>query len=494
MLFFIAERGLILIFASTHNVSGMFLKRLFVFTVLLPAGLIAFAQNSSRVFFDLNYDTDIVLPPVTVRTGCMMPAEAKPSPKREGFRFGGWYTAPECRQEQEWRFGSNSSFYTQPTDSMKVDHSMILYAKWVAPKPIRTIEDLDAVREDLYGWYVLENDLDLSGITNWDPIGEYEGPYEFAPAEWWRHAFKGIFDGQGHTIRGLRITQLNKDKSGLFGAIADGEVLNLRMEDSQLVFAAERPYVAPLAGIIKQDLGQASIRNCSVTGTLIKVKTTNSGSTFHSFTGLCGGIWGGTLENNTVSGRMEIEIAGTGGGEFYAGAYAGEAYNDTRNCTSDFDIDIRFISPQPAGGFKAFIGGLQASATNVDACTARGSIRVSGESGGEQLFIGGLVGSERYGTVSDCASTVKVEVRNTGFAQVGGIVGEFNSGYGVMGAAFGVTTTLIEGCSYTGKPVFRKVAVPVFGQIAGAGEPEPLSSPWGIGMSYKIDRCTYKTR
>ena len=462
--------------------------------ILLLSCWAASAQNTSRVFFDLNYDTDEVPASVTVKTGCMIPAEAKHYPTREGYRFGGWYTAPECLPSQEWRFGSNASFYTQPTDSMKVERSMILYAKWVAPKGIRTVEDLDAIREDLYGWYILENDIDLSGIANWTPIGEYEAPYEFAPAEWWSHAFKGILDGQGHTVRGLRITELTTDKSGLFGAIADGEVRNLTMEDSQLAFTAERPYAAPLAGIIKQDVGVAAVRNCTVTGTLIRVKTTNQESTFHSFTGLCGGIWGGILENNTVSGRMEIEIAGNGGGEFYAGAYAGEAYNDTRNCTSDFDIDIRFTTPQPAEGFKAFIGGLQASATNIDACTARGRILVSGESGCEQLFIGGLVGSERYGAVSGSRSDVRVEVRNTGFAQVGGIVGEFNSSYGIMGAAFGVTTTLIERCAFTGKPRFRNVPKSVFGETVGAGEPEPLSSPWGLSMDYKIVDCTYKAR
>jgi hypothetical protein len=468
--------------------------RYFLSVILLLSCWAASAQNTSRVFFDLNYDTDEVLSPVTVKTGCMMPAEAKEFPSREGYRFGGWYTAPECKPEQEWRFGNNASFYTQPTDSMKVEGSMILYAKWVAPKSVRTVEELDAVRNDLYGWYVLENDIDLSGIGNWTPIGEYEGPYEFAPSEWWCKAFKGIFDGQGHTIRGLRITELTTDKSGLFGAIADGEVLNLTMEDSQLVFTAERPYVAPLAGIIKQDLGVAAVRNCTITGTLIRVKTTNSEGTFHSFTGLCSGIWGGILENNTVAGKMEIEIGGTGGGELYAGAFAGEAYNDTRNCTSDFDIDIRFLTPQPAEGFKAYIGGLQASATNVDACSAHGRIRVSGDSGSEQLFIGGLVGSERYGTVTDSRSDVKVEVRNTRFAQVGGIVGEFNSTYGIMGAAFGVSTTLIEKCTYIGKPVFRSVPESVFGKFAGAGEPESLSSPWGISMTYKIDDCTYKTK
>ena len=229
----------------------------------LIAGTAALSQNT--VSFDLNYPTGQSIAPVTVQTGRMLPADAKPYPTREGYRFGGWYTTPDCLPDEEWRFGNNASFFVPATDSMKVEKPMTLYAKWVAPKAIRTVEELDAIREDLYGWYVLENDLDLSGIANWNPIGEYEGPYEFAPAEWWRHAFKGIFDGQGHTIRGLRITAPRGDKFGLFGTMADGEIRNLRLEDSQLCLTAERPYGGPLVGIIKQDKGVAAVRNCDIT-------------------------------------------------------------------------------------------------------------------------------------------------------------------------------------------------------------------------------------
>lgn len=467
----------------------MMKRMLLTLAAALLAGTAAFSQNT--VSFDLNYPTDQVIAPVSVPASRMLPAEAKTYPVREGYRFGGWYTSADCKPEQEWRFGNNASFFVPATDSMKVEKSMTLYAKWVSPKPIRTVEELDAIREDLYGWYVLENDLDLSGIANWDPIGEYEGPYEFAPAEWWRHAFKGIFDGQGHTIKGLRITAPKGDKFGLFGTMADGEICNLTLEDSQLCFTAERPYGGPLVGIIKQDKGVAAVRNCTISGTVIKVKTTNSEGTFHSFTGLCGGIWGGIIENCTVDGTMDIEMAGNGGGELYVGGYAGEAYNDTRNCTSDFDINIR-LTQAPKAEFKAFIGGLQASATNVENCTASGSICLSGETGSKQIFVGGLVGSERYGSVKNSTSTVAITVENTGFAQVGGIVGEFNATYGTMGSAFGVTTTSVENCDYAGTPVFTNVAQPVFGETAGAGEPAPLTSYWGPAMNYKIAGCTYR--
>lgn len=448
------------------------------------------AQETCRVSFDLNYNTAESIPPLTVETGRMVPLDKKPWPRREGYRFGGWYTTKECQPQEEWRFGNNASFFAPPTDSMKVEQSMVLYAKWVSPTLVRTASELDAMRNDLYGWYVLDADIDLSGIANWIPVGEYEADYEFAPGEWWRRAFKGILDGNGHTIKGLTITELVTDKSGLFGTVANGEIRNLRMEGSRLTFTAERPYVAPLAGILKQDEGQVcSILHCQVVNTLIRVKTTNCASVFHGFTGLAGGAWGGSIENCTVSGTMDLEIAGTGGGELYVGSFLGEAYNNTRRCSSDFDINIRFTAPAQ-GEFKAFIGGLQASATQLESCTSTGRIRISGEPGSRNLFVGGLVGSERYGTVQNCASSVKMEIRDLISAQMGGISGEFSSTYGIIGAASGIKTTVIRNCSFNGAMLFNNVDDPHQGEINGAGVPESLSSPWGISMEYKIENCT----
>jgi hypothetical protein len=52
-------------------------------TVFLVNALVAFSQNST-VSFNLNYRTDQVIHPVTVKTGCALPAEAKTFPVREG--------------------------------------------------------------------------------------------------------------------------------------------------------------------------------------------------------------------------------------------------------------------------------------------------------------------------------------------------------------------------------------------------------------------------
>ena len=455
------------------------------------AAILSFAQGSSKVNFNLNYDAAPQIEPVTVNTGNAMPLASEPIPEREGYRFAGWYTSPDCREQ--WLFGNNSvGFYTQPTDSMAVKGDMTLYAKWVSPTPVRTAEDLDNMRNNLDGWYVLEEDIDLSGILNWKPVGEYEAHYEFAPGEWWVKAFKGRFEGNGHTIRGLRMTELLTDKSGLFGACANAQIIGVKMEDTMIELTAPRPYIAPLAGILKQDDGRkAEIQLCNITGTVMKVKTTNSESTFHSFTGLCGGAWGGYIGYNTVSGRMDIEIAGKGGGELYVGAFLGEAYNDTVGCESDYEINIKFTDRTPKE-LKAYIGGLQSSATNVDYCTARGSINLTGNPGSKDIFVGGLIGSERYGTVKSSRSSVHISETGVPSLQIGGIIGEFNQGYGMIGAAFGTKTTTLNYCTFTGKITTDPDWTVAFGEICGGGKPEPLSSPWGLSMDYVIRNCKYE--
>ena len=68
---------------------------------------------------------------------------------------------------------------------------------------IYTAEDLDNVRNDLNGKYILMNDLDLAGAA-FVPIGSSDEP------------FTGIFNGNGHVISGL-IVDGSYDYAGLFG-------------------------------------------------------------------------------------------------------------------------------------------------------------------------------------------------------------------------------------------------------------------------------------
>ena len=99
---------------------------------------------------------------------------------------------------------------------------------------------------------------------------------------------------------------------------------------------------------------------------------------------------------------------------------------------------------------------------------------------------------ERYGIVQNSCSSVQIKAFDMPVAQIGGIVGEFNAGYGTIGAAFGTKVTIVRNCSYTGTPIISGVSNPVFGEISGAGQPAPLTSPWGLSMDYILENNTYK--
>ena len=87
---------------------------------------------------------------------------------------------------------------------------------------IKTAQDLDNIRNDLDGKYILMNDIDLSSYSNWDPIGDYD------------NSFSGILDGNGHVISDLTVDRFDMAYAGLFYAIDNtGEVKNLGIENAK---------------------------------------------------------------------------------------------------------------------------------------------------------------------------------------------------------------------------------------------------------------------
>lgn len=76
------------------------------------------------------------------------------------------------------------------------------------PWQIADAAQLNLVRENLAGNYVLMADIDLAGIENWEPIGAFhslsDAP-EDAEVPHPDYAFTGTFDGAGHTISNLKV-------------------------------------------------------------------------------------------------------------------------------------------------------------------------------------------------------------------------------------------------------------------------------------------------
>jgi hypothetical protein len=127
---------------------------------------------------------------------------------------------------------------------------------------IRTWYDLDAIRDNLGGSYILMNDLDsttlgyeelasptANGGKGWQPIGA------------WGDRFTGSLDGQGYEIRDLFIARPDDDWVGLFSIVDDtGVVKNVGVVNADVL---GRNRVGALVG-----QNEGSVVNCYSTGSV----------------------------------------------------------------------------------------------------------------------------------------------------------------------------------------------------------------------------------
>ncbi|MBQ4141021.1 MAG: hypothetical protein IJD70_06760 [Clostridia bacterium] len=133
-------------------------------------------------------------------------------------------------------------------------------------------------------FFKLMVDLDL-GQKDWTPIGALSANY-----------FGGNFDGDGHTIRGLKVKTDANDKKALYGGVfgrsTDATFKNLTVEGG---FVNSAKYAGAIVGsaYVTPDTGKSAIINCHVIDTEVR--------------GLhVGGIVGRTSTENATKGQIEI--------------------------------------------------------------------------------------------------------------------------------------------------------------------------------------------
>src|SRR5574344_1845214 len=119
---------------------------------------------------------------------------------------------------------------------------------------INTAQDLDNIRNNLSGKYILMADIDLSSISNWDPLGDDTTQ------------FTGTFDGNGHVIKNLTIDRINEYNVGLFEATSGATISNVGLEN---VNVKGQNYVGGLLGQNYDSTVSNSYATGSVTGTYI---------------------------------------------------------------------------------------------------------------------------------------------------------------------------------------------------------------------------------
>ncbi|MCG8498870.1 MAG: hypothetical protein MJB12_00470, partial [Firmicutes bacterium] len=122
------------------------------------------------------------------------------------------------------------------------------------PYLISTAQQLDAVRSNLSAHYKLTSDIDLSGYSNWEPIGSQNAE------------FVGSLDGDGHTIRNLSINRPDEHYVGLFGCIEQ----DASFKDIKIIVGDKgikgKNHVGALIGGTGFTVGKIKIEGCSVEG------------------------------------------------------------------------------------------------------------------------------------------------------------------------------------------------------------------------------------
>ncbi len=320
------------------------------------------------------------------------------------------------------------------------------------PWQIADAGQLDLVRENLAGHYVLTADIDMSAIENWEPIGAFrslsDAP-EDAEVPHPDYAFTGTFDGAGYTISNMTVNAASPMGAGLFGCAAgteNGEAFignftleNIRVSGFYLVGGA--------VGL--------QFMNCKVSGITLKGENRLSGAQ-----GIGGIVGTGFDLISDCKATADITVLGDNGA--CAGIIAGgTTMSPIVNCeaaggsiTAEGNADW---------GFGA-VCGAPWGAAEISGCKASGTvITVSGE--GNRL-VGGLVGfggtydPSSPAQITGCAvENVKIIVSDT-TAAVGGLIGggkEMMEGSDVM-SSFSVSSCSVSG-SITGGGSFVNAVV-----------------------------------
>ncbi|QQO07753.1 GLUG motif-containing protein [Breznakiella homolactica] len=270
------------------------------------------------------------------------------------------------------------------------------------PTPIEVVEEFRAALDALGAGeeYVLDRNLNLSAIE-WEPIGTDEN-----------NAFQGIFNGNGHTIKGLN--PADRRYTGLFG-YTDGATikdLTIDMQDFS-VTNSNISNIGAVVGFAKNTL----IENVHVSGK-ISVNKTALGDLG------AGGIAGWTLGTTRIvnsSSRISIEAIHTNGSS-QIGGIAGGNRGSIENC---YAAGVHKGQQTTIGG----IAGDNGFGGRIENCYAAGSI-----SGTNNSMAGGITGwnssfsSTSFGFIQNCYSTVSVKVAaEVGLeVYVGGIAGRNN--------------------------------------------------------------------
>lgn len=236
--------------------------------------------------------------------------------------------------------------------------------------------------------------IDLSG-KDWTPIGNSDNT-----------KFQGTFDGNGHTVSGLRVNIISiQDKTsvyaGLFGYVGDkrtsGTVKNLNViGEINASTVTSYSYTGGVVGYLKS----GTVENCTyageVTGAMTEMNASNSAVFVGGVVGYVdsNGKVTGCLNSGTVSGIALLSRAGGVVGYTNGGV-------TVENCGNTGPVKLTSDNPNASGGATVGGGIVGENEGAVKNCFSTGEVTgtVTGLIYG--LKIGGIAG-RNYNSVTNC--------------------------------------------------------------------------------------------
>lgn len=270
---------------------------------------------------------------------------------------------------------------------------------------IKTAEDLAAMSDNMYGSYVLANDIDLSKYGKWTPIGTTLA-----------NSFHGKFDGQGHKITGLQINSTFTSatiypvptySNGLFGVCSGAQIKNVALDNVIVSADNSSGYLYEATKIDGGNVYAGSfcgyamdgtvIYNCLCTGSIQASGSGEATSSTHA-----GGMVG--YAENTVISFCQSQCtvlssyqSGMLGSPAYAGGLVGYFAEDgavDRSCNSGTITATTGDFGEAFGG--GLVGNAATSIIEITDCFNDGAVSAAtgaGLFGGENCYAGGLAGS-----------------------------------------------------------------------------------------------------
>lgn len=353
------------------------------------------------------------------------------------------------------------------------------------PYLLKTTDDLAAMREKaLPGtetWFRLENDIDMTGVTNWTPInfGDTEGEGETAVTTFDR---KIHFDGNGKTISNFAPATFNLDKlneaayPSFFGVLY-GSCKDLTIKNA--VIADAKTSAGILAGYVGTVDKPATVTNVSVQGTV-------SGN-INRIGGLAGVAVSSTFTN--CSADVAVTTTNTDAGGFVGFVQGTSTFT---NCNVKVALVSSAIEKCRCGGF---IGWNRATETTIENCHVLEGSTITDQSVGRDaakvVMYGGFIGfgdsDNELTKLTVKNSSAKVTVNSQDFAQV-------NSCF--IGALGYSAEVLLDGCSAEGdiligaNPQNYAGGLVARAQFAGAKDADGNLIEGGKKLT--INNCSFK--